>query len=405
MDSRRRRIVSAAADTFEAVAVGAEKRISRRFTADAIDAFALVSGDVNPLHVDAEFAAKTAFGRRVAHGMLSAAYVSHIIGTQLPGRGALWFHQEFEFLVPVLVDDEVEFVVRIDHKSEATRTLAISVRATNQHGTLVMKGQGKVMVLEEKRERAPDAAPLGVAVVTGASRGIGAAIARALGRAGHPVVVNYKASRDLAEGVAGEIRSAGGRAMSFAADVTDRSAVDAMIDDAGRRFDEPIDVLVNNAGAPTPAKALADLAWADVMAHLETQLHGAFNCVQAVSRGMLARGRGRIVNIGSTHAWQTPPPNLAGYVAAKAALIAFTKCAAVELGPKGIRVNTVSPGMTETDLIAEVPERLRKVVAMQTPLRRLAQPDDVAAVVALLVSPAGDFIHGADIPVAGGGVM
>ena len=89
----------------------------------------------------------------------------------------------------------------------------------------------------------------------------------------------------------------------------------------------------------------------------------------------------------------------------KSALAALTRCAAVELGPKGVRVNTVSPGMTETELIADVPDRLRKVLAMQTPLRRLALPDDVAGVVAALVSPAGAFIHGADIPVAGGSVM
>src|SRR6202035_2821802 len=110
-------------DRFDTIAVGDERRVVRRFSADAVDAFARVSGDSNPLHVDDAFASRTSFGRRVAHGMLSAAYVSGIIGTQLPGPGALWFQQEFEFLVPVLVDDEVEFVVRIDHKSEATRTL------------------------------------------------------------------------------------------------------------------------------------------------------------------------------------------------------------------------------------------------------------------------------------------
>ena len=120
---------------------------------------------------------------------------------------------------------------------------------------------------------------------------------------------------------------------------------------------------------------------------------------------MTARGAGCIVNIGSTYAWGVPPANLAAYVAAKAALAGLTRAAAVELGPKGVRVNMVSPGMTETDLIADVPERMRKVFAMQTPLRRLAVPGDVAAVVAMLVSPAGSFIHGADIPVSGGSAM
>jgi 3-oxoacyl-[acyl-carrier protein] reductase len=117
---------------------------------------------------------------------------------------------------------------------------------------------------------------------------------------------------------------------------------------------------------------------------------------------MLEAQSGRIVNIGSIYAWNSPPANLTGYVIAKAALKAFTKSLAVELGPKGVRVNMVSPGMTETDLISDVPERLRKVQAMQTPLRRLATPDDVARAVAFLCSDAADFITGADIPVCGG---
>lgn len=391
---------------FESIAVGDETRLSRRFTAEAVDAFARVSGDDNPLHVDAAFAAKTRFGRRVAHGMLSAAYVSSIIGTRLPGAGALWFQQEFDFLVPILLDDEVEFVVRVDHKSDATRTLVVSVAATNQHGTLVLKGQGRVMVLEDNTSPPPAASGGSrVALVTGASRGIGAAVALALAGLGHRVVVNYHKSEAPAREVAEAIHQAGGQAMTFAADVSDADAVARMVADAEARFDAPIEILVNNASGPTAQKALLDLQWADMLAHLDIQLKGTLNCLKSVAPGMAARGRGHIINIGSTHAWAVPPANLAGYVAAKAALAALTRCAAVELGPKGVRVNMVSPGMTETDLIADVPERMRKVFAMQTPLRRLALPDDVAAVVAMLVSPGGGFIHGADIPVSGGSVM
>ncbi len=390
---------------FEAIAIGDEVRLRRVFTADAVDAFARVSGDDNPLHVDEAFAARTHLGRRVAHGMLSAAYLSSVIGTQLPGAGALWFQQEFDFLVPILVDDDVEFVVRVEHKSDATRTLVISVVATNQHGTLVLKGQGKVMVLEDKTSKPEETEGSGVALVTGASRGIGAAIATALGRLGHRVVVNYHRSELRARSVAAGIHEAGGQAMTFAADVADGDAVARMVADAEARFGHPIDILVHNASGPTASKPLLEQQWSDVSAHLETQLKGALNCFKAVGAGMVARRRGHLINIGSTHAWGTPPANLSGYVAAKAALAAFTRCAAVELGPHGVRVNMISPGMTETDLIADVSERMRKVFAMQTPLRRLASPDDVAAAVVMLVSSAGAFIHGADIPVCGGGVM
>ena len=390
---------------FESISAGDETRLRRVFTAEAVDAFARVSGDANPLHVDAAFAAKTRFGRRVAHGMLSAAYLSSIIGTRLPGAGALWFQQEFDFLVPILVDDEVEFVVRVEHKSDATRTLVISVVGTNQHGTLVLKGQGRVMVLEDNSSKPAGGDGSRVALVTGASRGIGAAIAVALAQSGHRVVVNYHRSEARAREVADAIHRAGGQALTFAADVTDGDAVARMVSDAEARFDAPIEILVNNASGPTAQKPLLDQAWEEVATHFETQVRGAFNCLKAVAPGMVARGGGHIINIGSTYAWAVPPANLSGYVAAKAALAALARCAAVELGPKGVRVNTISPGMTETELIADVPERMRKVFALQTPLRRLALPDDVAAVVAMLVSRAGGFIHGADIPVSGGGVM
>ena len=391
--------------SFESITVGDETRLRKRFSADAIDAFARVSGDDNPLHVDDAFASKTRFGKRVAHGMLSAAYLSSIIGTRLPGAGALWFQQEFDFLVPVLVDDEIEFVVRVEHKSEATRTLVVSVIGTNQHNTLVLKGQGRVMVLEDSTARPAHTEGSRVALVTGASRGIGAAVAVALAGLGHRVVVNYNRSEARAREVASAIHASGGQALTFAADVADSSAVARMVADAEARFGAPIEILVNNASGPTAATPLLEQDWAGFAAHFETQVKGAFNCLKAVAPGMVDRGRGHVINIGSTYAWSVPPPNLSGYVAAKSALAALTRCAAVELGPKGVHVNAISPGMTETDLIADVPDRMRKVFAMQTPLRRLAIPDDVASAVAMLVSKAGSFIHGADIPVSGGGVM
>jgi acyl dehydratase len=128
--------------------------LRKEFTASDIDAFAKLSGDFNPIHVDEEFARQTRFRRRIAHGMLSGAYVSTLIGMHLPGPGALWLQQSFEFVAPVFIGDEIEFRLRVEHKSEATRTLLIGVEARNQQGVLVVKGQGKVMVLEKQEGRA-----------------------------------------------------------------------------------------------------------------------------------------------------------------------------------------------------------------------------------------------------------
>jgi 3-oxoacyl-[acyl-carrier protein] reductase len=137
---------------FETLKVGGQVTLRKKFTAADIDEFARLSGDLNPLHVDEEFAKRTRLRRRIAHGMLSAAYISSLVGTHVPGPGALWLHQSFEFLKPIFVSDEVEFLLRVEHKSQATRTLLICVEARNQQGVLVMKGQGKVMVLEEQKD-------------------------------------------------------------------------------------------------------------------------------------------------------------------------------------------------------------------------------------------------------------
>jgi 3-oxoacyl-[acyl-carrier protein] reductase len=387
---------------FAAIAVGDEARISKKILEEDLDAFAKLSGDYNPLHMDTEFAQRTSFQRRVAHGMLAASYVSTLVGTRLPGPGALWAQQNFRWRAPVFIGDELEITLRVTHKSEGARTLTIKISAVNQNGQVVMEGDGTVMVLEERKTTRDLPLAERVALVTGGSRGIGAAIARSLAQSGARVIINYFKNERAAAELQSQIENAGGNAIAVQADVIERDSIERLVDQARNHFGKPVDVLINNACGATPAKPFVETEWATIQAHLDTQIRGAFNCIQTVLPAMLEAQSGRIVNIGSIYAWNSPPANLTGYVIAKAALKAFTKSLAVELGPKGIRVNMVSPGMTETDLISDVPERLRKVQAMQTPLRRLATPDDVARAVVFLCSDAADFITGADIPVCGG---
>jgi 3-oxoacyl-[acyl-carrier protein] reductase len=387
---------------FANIAVGDEARISKKILEEDLDAFAKLSGDYNPLHMDAEFARQTGFQRRVAHGMLAASYVSTLVGTRLPGPGALWAQQNFRWRAPVFIGDELEITLRVTHKSEGARTLTIEINAVNQNRQVVMEGDGTVMVLEERKTTRDLPLSERVALVTGGSRGIGAAIARSLAQSGARVIINYLKNERAAGELQAQIETAGGGAIAVQADVTERDSIERLIDQASNHFGKPVDVLINNASGPIPAKPFIETDWGGIQAQLDTQVRGAFNCIQAVLPAMLEAQSGRIINIGSIYAWNSPPTNLTGYVVAKAALKAFTKSLAVELGPKGVRVNMVSPGMTETDLISDVPERLRKVQAMQTPLRRLATPDDVARAVAFLCSDAADFITGADIPVCGG---
>jgi 3-oxoacyl-[acyl-carrier protein] reductase len=236
----------------------------------------------------------------------------------------------------------------------------------------------------------------GCALVTGASRGIGAAIAQSLAREGWPVGVNYRSDRDRAQSVVSEIESDGGRACAVAADVTERSAPDELFGVLEERFEEPVLVLVNNAGISrddlTPS--LGDEQWDDV---LETNLTAAFRLIRRALRPMLRARAGRIVNISSVVGLRANPGQ-ANYAAAKAGLIALTKTTAVEVARRGITVNAVAPGWIDTDMTAEVSEELLEAV----PARRAGTPEDVAACVRFLVSDAAGYVTGAVLPVDGG---
>src|SRR5262245_9389345 len=331
---------------FDPISVGDEVCVRHLFTSDEVEAFARLSGDVNPLHVDPVFAGTTSFRRPLVHGMLSAAHLSAIIGTRLPGPGALWFQQQFEFPTPVFVGDEIEFTLRVEHKSIATRTIRVRAEGRNQNGAIVLKGEGTVMLVE--RQRRSVNVDLGAALVTGASRGIGSAIAKRLAADGRPVVINYRSNRDAAETVVDEIVKEGGRAVALQADITDPRAVSALVRQSSDRCEAFVGILVNNASAPLPDAGFLECDWGSFEEQYRVQIGGAVSCTREVLPGMIDRRVGRIVNIGSTAAWGIPPANRTPYVTAKAALAALTRALAVEFGPKGICVNMVSPAMVET---------------------------------------------------------
>lgn len=245
-----------------------------------------------------------------------------------------------------------------------------------------------------------------VALVTGASRRIGAAVALELGRRGAAVLINYLTGKDRAEDVAERIRSDGGRAHIHCADVTNRRAVHDM---ACRTVEEfgGLDILVNNARRIHPKKSFLDTDWeTDISGQMSVHLGGAFNCCQEAIPLIRTRGDGAIVNILST-AFRRADPQLYAYGAAKAALRNFTMNLAIEFGPDNIRVNSVSPGNTASpgfESRHKSPEEVEKL-RKKTPLQRIAAPEDVAEAVVFLCSDAARHITGADIAVNGGAFL
>jgi 3-oxoacyl-[acyl-carrier protein] reductase len=236
----------------------------------------------------------------------------------------------------------------------------------------------------------------GSALVTGASRGIGAAIARALARDGWRVGVNYRSDRAGAEAVVGDIERDGGEAVALAADVADPQAPEELFGALESRFDGPVLVLVNNAGISrdnlTPS--LDDEEWNAV---LETNLTAAFRLTRRALKAMLRARSGRIVNVSSAVALRANPGQ-ANYAAAKAGLIALTKTSAVEVARRGVTVNAVAPGLIETDFIGGA----SKEIVQAIPARRIGTPEEVAACVRFLTSDEASYVTGAVLTVDGG---
>jgi 3-oxoacyl-[acyl-carrier protein] reductase len=233
-----------------------------------------------------------------------------------------------------------------------------------------------------------------VALVTGGSRGIGAAVSRELARAGARVAVNYRSGSDVAQALAAEI---GGIAVQ--ADVSDPADAQALVERVEVALGD-IDILVNNAGI-TRDTLLARMSDEDWDAVLSTNLKGCFHMCRAVSRKMLRRRSGVIVNMSSVVGVHGNPGQ-ANYAASKAGIIGFTKALARELGTRGVRVNAIAPGYIDTALTDVLPDEIKRMILGSTPLGRLGKPADVAACVRFLCSDEAGFVTGEVMLVDGG---
>lgn len=240
------------------------------------------------------------------------------------------------------------------------------------------------------------------ALVTGASRGIGRAIAIALAEAGADVAVNYAGSEKAAEEVVNTITGLGRHAFKIKADVSKAWEAEDMIKQTIDRLGK-LDILVNNAGI-TRDNLIMRMKEDEFDAVIQTNLKGVFNCIKAATRPMMKQRSGSIINISSVVGF-TGNPGQANYVAAKAGVIGLTKAAAKEMSSRGIRVNAVAPGFIETDMTDKLSEEQRSAIMAQIPLARMGQADEIAKAVRFLASDDASYMTGQTLHVDGGMYM
>lgn len=385
--------------------VGDVETLVHTITKEDIQKFVDLTGDDNRLHVDEKFASTTHFKKPVVHGMLGASFISTIIGTKLPGDGALWFSQSLEFLLPVRIGDVLTIKAEVLKKNDREQVIELKTDIFNQNRQIVTKGISKVKVIEPDEvagvESEDDTCK--TALVIGGTGGIGKATCIQLAKDGFNVVIHYNKNKKVAEQIKSEIESFDQNACCISANILDENEIKELVYKSNRKFGK-IDVIANCAAVVIPNIKFMDLVWEDYSKQMDISIKSIFNIIQAILPSMIENGYGKIINIGSLST-EKPNSDWSHYITAKSALIGLTKSLAFELGPKGIRVNMVTPSLVNTELTSDIPEKIKLLTASQTPLRRLALVKDVANTISFLSSDKSDFLTGENIRVNGGQVM
>lgn len=391
---------------YDEIFVGKKEKLVHHIVQEDIEKFVDLSGDDNKLHIDEEFAAKTYFKKPVVHGMIGASFISTIIGTKLPGDGALWYSQTLEFLLPVRVGDEITVTAEVIKKYDRDHIIELNIDIINQNRQVVTRGISKVKVIEQEEPKIKIAlvkVRTKTALVVGATGGIGSATCIQLAKDGYNLVIHYNRNKTKAISIQEEAIKLGVKAVVFQADISDERKVDELVNYGIRKFNY-VDFLINCAASPIPPIKVSELVWPDFLHQIELNIKVNLQLIKKVLPGMIDNKSGKIVTIGSFYS-DKPNSNLTHYTTAKSALEGFSKSLALELAPMGIQINMVSPSVISTELTADIPEKMKLITAAQTPLRRLATPEDVAGAISFLASEKSNFLSGETIRINGGQVM
>lgn len=391
---------------FHEILVGDKEQLSHVITRSDINKFIELTGDDNKLHFDDKFASRTQFKRPVVHGMLGASFISTIIGTKIPGDGALWFSQTLDFLLPVRIGDQLTVIAEVIKKIEKDHIIELKTEILNQNRQVVTRGIAKVKVIEEEITEEIELEQNNrtkTALIIGGTGGIGSEVCIQLAKDGFNIIVNYNSNKSKALEIKSLVESFGVSCIVVKADINIEDEIKELIRISLRSFNS-IDVLVNGAAVTIPNIKFHNLEWSDYLSQLELNIKAVLIIMKNVVDIMIKNGYGKIINIGSYSA-ERPNNDWSHYITAKSALIGFTKSLAFELAPKGINVNMVTPSLVDTELTADIPEKFKLLTASQTPLRRLARAKDVANVISFLASEKSDFLAGENIRVNGGQIM
>ncbi len=334
--------------------------------------------------------------------MLGASFISTVIGTKLPGDGALWFSQSLEFILPVRIGDTITVVAQIINIHQAQQIVELNTTVYNQDKQKVITGTAKVKIVEEEIAKIEN--PINrekIALVIGSTGGIGSEISIQLARKGYDVYLHYHTNEEKALELKKTIEETGKKATIYRANLLLVEEINRLADLITRKCNH-IPVIIFAATLHVPNISFKNLDWEDLQKHYDINIKPLFHLVKSLGPDFIKQNFGRIVAITSQYSESSPPKEMMHYVTGKSALNGFMKALAIELAPYHVTVNLVSPSMTDTELISNIPQKQKLLYAAQTPMKRLALAKDVAHAVLFLVSDESDYITGQTIRVNGG---
>lgn len=416
--------------------VGDTCELEVTIAADDVAAFAKLSGDFNPVHMDESYAARSPAGGRVVHGILLSSYVSNLIGMHLPGMGALWACYEVDFVGKVRIGDRFSLSAKVTKTTAATRTLDLGIEGFRNSIERVLVARARVVDLSDDNQPVSSlvkqARPVAqfnkqalsqntqaclkvqrahsftgrTALITGATGVIGQAIAMRLAQRGERVILWGRNEQRLDSALkqlcaVSQDVSHIGQVVELADIDSIKAALSRVLEQAGA-----VHSVVHLAQPSVANQKVGDEGFADQLSsHLQVGVLSFSQIVSALLPKMLEMKHGNIVSILTQYVFDAPPEKVGGYVAAKSALWGLTKAIAVEAGPKGIRANAVSPGMVNTPYSSNVPVRMKQLEEAITPVRRMCTPEDIANTVEYLTSENASFINGMNLALTGGRKM
>ena len=391
---------------YNEINIGDSAKVIHTITERDIEKFVDLTGDDNKLHVNKEFAKKTQFKFPVVHGMLGASFISTLIGTKLPGDGALWFSQTLEFLRPVRVGDTITVQAQVTKKDDRLNAIELNIEILNQNKQIVTTGFSKVKVVEMEQVLVSDSNSRSTqksVLIIGASGGVGRAVATKLANEGFDIFLHFHSNKQIVDRLKDEIITIGRKAIYCKANLLHDDDISNMVEMVYREFPE-LTAMVNCSTIKLPNIKFADLEWKDIQLQIDINIKCSFVLFKELMPLFEKQKYGKVVFL-TTQAIETPNSEWLHYITAKSALNGFVKALAFEVASKGININMISPGMIDTELVADIPKKIKMLIEAKTPLKRLCKTSDVANAVAFLTSEASDYMTGETLRLNGGQVM